>query len=406
MSGIYGMQTGFRRNRPPAGFGNRMSVVTTTGAGGGMPAAPYINPASRQTFFPQQPQPFKWSDVIQHRVNPGFSRVADRDGSGYMPIEEAMNLGPLYHAGWDTSGVGPGTKGYRGSAGGGGNQGGGAERPQGGPAPLARTGADYIRERGGLSTPLPSLLNEGYLNQPGVTQGAFDRLQSQKAMDQADPVAALYANKSQTSTGPQAEFWQQMLQDQLARRTAEMGGGAWNAPAADAMAVDGATYEGGAPEYHVPGETRQDAQGNTWRWNEQQGRGELVRTSFADAYAMRPPPAQTSTFIPGENLGEGDLYSEFGTGSVEQGAPFGSQPSSASFTNGHGSSMAGVQFPGPRYGAQSAADFFSDRADFVGEANRFASPSPGYGGNPIRPNTPSWQAYSRAMEKKRLLGAR
>jgi hypothetical protein len=401
MSGIYGMQTGFRRNRPPAGFGNRMSVVTTTGAGGGMPAAPYINPASRQTFFPQQPQPFKWSDVIQHRVNPGFSRVADRDGSGYMPIEEAMNLGPLYHAGWDTSGVGPGTKGYRGSAGGGGNQGGGAERPQGGPAPLARTGADYIRERGGLSTPLPSLLNEGYLNQPGVTQGAFDRLQSQKAMDQADPVAALYANKSQTSTGPQAEFWQQMLQDQLARRTAEMGGGAWNAPAADAMAVDGATYEGGAPEYHAPGEERQDAQGNTWRWNEQQGRGELVRTSFADAYAMRPPPGvPRGTFVAGEDLGEGQYFGPYGEASVTQ------DEVPTTFTAGHGSRLGGVNFTGPQMGTQSAAEFFQDNADFSGRANKFSAPSPGYGGNPLRPNTPSWQAYERAMRSKKLLGSR
>jgi hypothetical protein len=294
--------------------------------------------------------------------------------------------------------------GSRGSSSGGGSRGTGyqEERPPAGPAPLARTAADYIRERGGMSTPLPSLLNEGYLNQPGVTQGTFDRLQSQKAMDQADPVAALYANKSQTATGPQAAFWQSMLQDQLARRTAEGAGGNVAADAAaDAAAVDGATYEGGAPEYHAPGETRQDEQGNTWRWNEQAGRGEMVRTSFADAYAMRPPEGvPRGTFVAGEDLGEGQYFGPYGTASVTQ------NEVPTTFTNGHGSALGGVQFTGPQMGTQSAAEFFSDNADFSGRANKYAAPSPGYGGNPLKPNTPAWAAYDRAMKSKRLLGSR
>jgi hypothetical protein len=222
-------------------------------------------------------------------------------------------------------------------------------------------------------------------------------------MDQADPVAALYANKSQTSTGPQAEFWQQMLQDQLARRTAEMGGGAWNAPAADAMAVDGATYEGGAPEYHAPGEERQDAQGNTWRWNEQQGRGELVRTSFADAYAMRQQAANQpqGTFVIGEDPGEMQYLGPYGTASVTHGDEVPTE-----FTNAHGSALGSMNFPGPQMGTQSAAEFFQDAADFKRHDNRFASQSPGYGNNPLRPNTPSWAAYDRAMKAKKLLGSR
>jgi hypothetical protein len=215
-------------------------------------------------------------------------------------------------------------------------------------------------------------------------------------------VAALYANKSQTATGPQAEFWQQMLQDQLARRTAEMGGGAWNAPAADAMAVDGATYEGGAPEYHAPGETRQDAQGNTWRWNEQAGRGEMIQKAptFAELYDMQQEAQKPQYTYTGNNIDEGAMYGPYGEGSVTH------DEVPTTFTNAHGSALGSMNFTGPQMGTQSAAEFWQDAADYKRHDNRFASQSPGYGNNPLRPNTPSWAAYDRAMKAKKLLGSR
>lgn len=48
----------------------------------------------------QTPRGFTQGDVIQHKVNPGVSRV-QRNGR-YLPIEEAMSLGPLQHQGWNT----------------------------------------------------------------------------------------------------------------------------------------------------------------------------------------------------------------------------------------------------------------------------------------------------------------
>lgn len=57
-----------------------------------------IAPVSSQLRPP--PQGFTQGDVIQHRVNPGMSRV-QRNGR-YLPIDEAMGLGPLQHQGWNT----------------------------------------------------------------------------------------------------------------------------------------------------------------------------------------------------------------------------------------------------------------------------------------------------------------
>lgn len=147
------------------------------------------------------------------------------------------------------------------------------------------------------------------------------------------------------------------------------------------------------------GETRQDEQGNTWKWNPQLGRGELVRTAFADAYAMNQQAAGVprGTFVEGENLGEGTYYGPYGTASVTQDAI------PTTFTNGLGSSLGGVQFPGARTGTQSAADFFRDSADFTGQGNRYAAPSPGYGGT--KDNSASWQNYRRIMATKDKLKA-
>jgi hypothetical protein len=95
-----------------------------SGSGGyfGRPAA------SANTFFPTMPQGYSMRDVLMHRVNPGFARAYS--GGRQLPIMEAMSRGPLYHSGWATSGVGPGTQGYRGSYYGGGyNYGQGTRRP-------------------------------------------------------------------------------------------------------------------------------------------------------------------------------------------------------------------------------------------------------------------------------------
>lgn len=67
---------------------------------------------------------------IQERGGPQFSNMKDPRTGQWLTLDEAQALGPLYHSGWNTSGVGPGTRGYRGSYYNGGyNYGEGTRRP-------------------------------------------------------------------------------------------------------------------------------------------------------------------------------------------------------------------------------------------------------------------------------------
>lgn len=270
------------------------------------------------------------------------------------------------------------------------------------------TGADKIRKWGGLSAPRPSLLNELYRNQPGKTMGAFDRLQSQKAMDETDPNAAFFADQMAVASGAgnweKAAFMQQMLQDHLAMKQAGGGGAGGGTPPGSTMTGDGGAPGGRA--YFRPGETRSDAAGNIWQWNEQLGRGELITKAptMADVRAEN----EIGLWEPDAAfLGDGTLHTPFGTASVTQ------TDTPTTFDNGHGSSLGGVNFTGPNTGRQSASEFFQNAADFQRRENTYAVPSPGYNGratagfgemgNPG--NSKAWQHYNRAMDTKKKLKA-
>lgn len=407
------LSIGHPNMRPrPAAPGRFMSSTVGGGSGGGGgPAGPAVSmPRARPTGSLQE--------AIAQRHAP-YSRADAMPLSAYLTghnprTDATMNVSDATNAGYQvqpwapSSGAGPGSRGYRGS----GHIQGYSDESQG-------TGADYIRQNGGLSAPKPSLLNDFYLNQPGVTQGAFDRLQAQKAMDETDPIASFYQNKSAVASGArdygQAGFWQQMLQDQLAQRQAMNSSGSLAGGMIIRRNPDGSTSgmsdlgEGdgvGTPAYHAPGETRFDPSGNEWRWNESSGHGDLIRRAptFADTLRMRQQAeAPQTTWEEGANLGEGILHTQFGDTGVHQGASADIAPTGATFTNGQGSAgPGGVQFTGRR-GTQSAVDFFRDAANRQG-ANRFSQPEPGFQGIPMTQGSPSWRAYESAMSAKKALG--
>lgn len=261
---------------------------------------------------------------------------------------------------------------------------------------------DYVRKNGGISPPRKSLLNDLYLNQPGKTMGAFDKLQSQKAMDQSDPASAFFVDQAAQAQSQglhdQADFFRSMLEDQLAQQQAAKAGTA----AATGAVTGGAGVQDGYQSYHSPGEKRSDAAGNVWQWNEAAKHGEMITPAappptFMDTYnaqkaTMSPPPV----WDPTDNLGEGTLHTQYGDASVSQAAPGG--PSQATFTNQQGSGLGGVNFPGQQ-GTQNAEEFFQGAANRQGP-NKFAVPSPGYAGTPSN----AWGAYSRAMAAKKSLG--
>ncbi len=322
---------------------------------------------------------------------------------GTMNVTDARNAGGNVMEWLPSTGAGPGSRGYRGEG-----------HIQGYSAARQGTAADKFREWGGMSPPRASLLNELYRNQPGKTMGAWDRLQSQKAMDEADPNAAWMADQIGVAQGKnqfdKASLMQAMLQEHLAQK---QGGGVsptWgpSGPGAAAGVANGAADVPTAPEYRRPGEQRYDSAGNLWRWNEQLQRGEMIGAGPTAEDAARD--AANQMWQPGENLGEGILDTPYGEASVQQTTPGG--PSQMTVDNGQGSSLGGAMFPGVQ-GRQSAAEFFQGAANRQGP-NKFAEPEPGYGGTkavagfgePSPGNSKLWSAYNSAMAKKKMLGKR
>lgn len=395
-----GMSFGFNPRNQPRGYMR-----------GGTPG--YVKPIAPSTLL-ALPRPTKYSDILQHRAIPGMSKIRDKSGRLLTQAEADARIpvgGFPMQAGGGGGGGGGGFGGGSGSRSRAGTDGG--SRIKGYSFQNQGTAADYFRENGGMSAPKPSLLNQFYLNQPGVTMSAYDRLQAQKAMDETNPVAGFMADQAAVAEGQdnfgKADFFQNLLQDEVAQQAAFPGAG--EGAAAGWAGAEAAAAGGGAgipmeaseapPPYYPPGETRQDEQGNTWRWNQNTGRGEMIRTNFADRYAAQqeqfPPGVPRGTFVEGDDLGEGTTYGPYGTASVTQDA----QPTT--FMNGHGSALGGVNFTGPQTGMQSAADFFQNRADFSGQGNRYAVPAPGYGGT--KDNSASWENYRRVMATKDKLKA-
>lgn len=269
-------------------------------------------------------------------------------------------------AGYNTSGVGEGTPGYRGSG----------ERSQGysyerqGNAESKRT-PDYSTHFGGL--------NEFHRMNQGMSD--WDRLQNEAQMDRQDAVASQLGQfariAGQRGDSEAMDMYSRALNDRLAQRMAAQGGGG----------IGGfGMGTGGAPSV-IPGSQadidRFTAVGEEPMVQAQMGTPDLDPNSW-EVQAMLDQAALDNR-IP---------ISRYGTGSAGQGV------GQSTFTNAQGS--AGPGGTRTSYGGiESGPAFFQGAADRQRTANRFAAPSPGYNGSPAN----DLGAYSeRLLAAKQKLG--
>lgn len=214
-------------------------------------------------------------------------------------------------------------------------------------------------------------LNE--FNQNQQTMGEYDRLQNRAAMDRQDAIGSRMAQQQRAAimSGDYetAAQFSDALNDRIAQRIAAQGG---NVGAAPTSAVSAPPAQ--QDMYHAPGEKKTDAQGNVWRWNQATGHGEMIEKAptLSD---VTPPPI--GTWMGGENLGEGTLYTPYGTASVTQGP----RKSPATFTDAQGYMAPGGVYVSPTPRVEEAEDFFQGAADRQRRRNRFAQPGEGYGGS-------------------------
>lgn len=285
--------------------------------------------------------------------------VAARYADG-TPVPRGM---PINVAGWNTSGVGPGTRGYRGS---GGIQGYSFENQ--GNAASKRGASNYSPYFGGL--------NEFYQNQQGLPQ--FDQLQNQQGMDQRDAFGSRLAQMSAFAAGrgdmDTAAAYAQALQDRAAQQMAAQGGG-FGFPQ-DEMPGDpwsGVTSYGGmAPNVDVDP-------------NSELAQSMLDQAALAD----RSRTGMTAVDV-------GRFQTPYGTASI------GPSSAQSTFTNAQGS--IGPGSVRTNYGGvQSGPAFFGMAADRTQEPNKFAAPTD-YN---QPPTGMSLGDYSRRlMEVKNKLGSK
>lgn len=271
------------------------------------------------------------------------------------------------------------------------------------------TGADYIRQNGGLSAQRPSLLNELYRNQPGITLGAHDRLQLGQQLDRQDPIASFYADQMGVAQGQgnfdKAGYMQAMLQDSVAQRMAG------SDPFAQTAARNNAVFGGGTQ--NAGAGTGAGAALTPWDFakaassagaNQAGFTSEIMAANSAMLQEQADRERMGTMWEPardaqGEILGEGTLHTPYGTASVNQNRVIGG-PSQATFDNPHGSSLGGVNFPGYQ-GRFTAEEMFQDTANRTGQENKYAVPAPGFGGR----KSNAWSAYEAAMATKNKLKA-
>jgi hypothetical protein len=252
---------------------------------------------------------------------------------------------PIYNAGYNTSGVGPGTRGYRGQ---GGIQGYSYEN-QGTAQSKGRS--NYSPYFGGL--------NEFYQNQQ--TAGQWDQLQGRAAMDRSDAIGSRMGQMSQFAAGrgdyETADVFAAALADRAAQRMAAQQGGPWGdrtsygSPGSAPQFLPGSQAEANAfqPVGNLPmpqPPVQQDLDPNSWE----------VQAALDAAAERQRRPLQ-----PGES------------------ATLGPAGARSTFTNAQGSMGPG----GTRTsygGVQSGPDFFQQSADRQRTGNAFAQPGPGYNG--------------------------
>lgn len=269
--------------------------------------------------------------------------------------------------GHNTSGVGPGTRGYRGQ----GSIQGYSFENQGTAQTKGRS--NYAPYFGGL--------NEFYQNQQ--TAGQWDQLQGRAAMDRNDAIGSRMGQMSQFAAGrgdyETADAFAAALADRAAQRMAAQQGGPWSGlttygnPGGAAPAVlPGSQAEinafqpaGFLPQPQTP--VTPDLDPNSWE----------VQAALDAAAERGRRPLQ-----PGESATRG---------------PVGAR---SSFTNAQGSfGPGGTQ---TSYGGtQSGGDFFQQSADRQGVGNAFAQPGPGYGG--VADSSQNIDEYGRLMAVRNKL---
>lgn len=281
------------------------------------------------------------SQILSQREGNVGARYADG-----TPVPRGM---PIHHAGWNTSGVGPGTRGYRGS----GRIQGYSFENQGNAASKRSNYAPYF---GGL--------NEFYQNQQQM--GDWDRLQGNAAMDQNDAFGSRLAQMSRFAAGrgdmDTSAAYSQALQDRIAQQMAAQGGDVWSRtqsfPSQDGpgsyLRGSQAEVDRFSPVMQPMGEApmAEDPQYDPSSWEIQ---------AMLDQAALDDRSPMTS-------LGGGQFQTPYGT------VASGVSSSPSMFTNAQGS--AGPGGTQTNYGGvQSGPQFFQDAADRQREGNAFASPT-------------------------------
>lgn len=279
------------------------------------------------------------------RYKPSITEImTQREGRTGAYDQQGQQVRPgtvLYSPGWNTSGVGPGTRGYRGSGGIQGysfqNQGGAAsKRP------------DYSANFGGL--------NEFYQMQQGLSD--FDRLQGRAGMDQADAagsrLAILARAAEQRGDLEGMNMYSSMLSDRLAQRMAAQGNDSW---ASMGMPQTGEDF-GGIPTSFGNQAPNVDVDPNS----------EFAQTLLDQAAVDdRRRSGMVATDV-------GRFQTPYGSASV-------GGPSQSTFTNAQGSAGPGGTMT--NYGGvETGQAFFRGAADRQRTGNAFAQPAPGYNGKP------------------------
>lgn len=299
------------------------------------------------------------------------------------PVPDGMTLNV---AGWNTSGVGPGSPGYRGS---GGTQGYSFQR-QGG-AESKRP--DYSTSFGGL--------NEFYRQQQGMSD--WDRLQGQAGMDQSDAEGSRMAQMSRAAAQQGDYETAAAFADALNARAAQRMAAQSGMPQAATDPWAGITTYGEQVGQGIPMTNQPVGSGRPLHsWEEQaKRRAEIMGDPFApqldpnslEAQAMLDQAAVDNQrdMVP---MGEGQFQTPYGTISN---APV---VGGATFTNGQGSAGPGGTQTGYG-GVQTGSQFFQESANRQRTANKFAAPQMGYNGR----SADDLDAYAqRLLNTKQRLG--
>jgi hypothetical protein len=278
--------------------------------------------------------------------------MSQREGGtgAYDQFGQEVQVGTqLFSPGWNTSGVGPGTRGYRGQG------------PSQGYS-FENQGTAQSKGRSNYS-PYFGGLNEFYQNQQ--TAGQWDQMQGRANMDRSDAIGSRMGQMSQFAAGrgdyETADVFASALADRAAQRMAAQSGvqDPW---------IGRSSYGNGAPQA-LPG-SQADI-------NSFSAVGEMPQPE--PSMDLDPNSPEVQAMLDQAALRGRDPIFRYGTGSSTSGQNIGPFGTNSTFTNAQGSIGPG----GTRTnfgGVQSGPAFFQSAADRQGTRNAFAQPGPGYDG--------------------------